>query len=147
MKLQGLDFRRVEFGSAAYQEMVALRIEILRRPLGLAHEGPDPTLEPKCIHLAAFHGDSVVGTLVLEPVDSTTLKMRQVATRGDLRRRGIASGLVGFAEGFARAAGHVRLIAHARETAVEFYRKLGYEIGDTTFLEVTLPHRHIAKKL
>lgn len=147
MKLEGLSIRRIEFGSAEYLDAVDLRIELLRRPLGLAHERFDQALEAKCMHFAAFHQDTVVGTLVLEPVDSTTLKMRQVATREGLRGMGIASGLVRAAEEFARAGGHVRLVAHARETAIEFYRKLGYEIGETTFIEVTLPHRHIAKNL
>ena len=147
MKLPGVFFSRVEFGSPEYHAMAALRIDVLRRPLGLEQQHPDPSIERRCVHFAAFLEGHVLGTLVLEPVDPTTLKMRQVATRDGFRRMGIASGLVRVAEEYARATGHVRLIAHARESAIEFYQALGYEIGKTSFLEVTIPHRHIAKNL
>jgi GNAT superfamily N-acetyltransferase len=126
---------------------VELRIDVLRRPLGLELDPIDPEVEAASLHLAAFAGELVVGTLVLEPVDGSTLKMRQVATRDGFRRRGIATGLVAAAEDLARSLGHRRLIAHARESAVGFYRRLGYEIGEAPFIEVTLPHRRIAKDL
>jgi predicted GNAT family N-acyltransferase len=36
---------------------------------------------------------------------------------------------------------------HAREVAVGFYRKCGYAVQGEPFLEVTIPHFHMEKKL
>jgi hypothetical protein len=35
----------------------------------------------------------------------------------------------------------------ARETAVGFYKKLGYAIGGDEFIEVTVPHFRMVKRL
>jgi predicted GNAT family N-acyltransferase len=36
---------------------------------------------------------------------------------------------------------------HARETAVEFYEKYGYEKVGEQFIEVTVPHWEMVKRL
>ena len=55
--------------------------------------------------------------------------------------------LIRFAETTAAAQGFTRLVAHARDTATEFYRKMGYWISDELFLETTIPHRLVTKEL
>ncbi len=39
--------------------------------------------------------------------------------------------------------GYKRIYLHAREVALDFYLKLGYEIFGEEFVEVTIPHRHM----
>ena len=41
--------------------------------------------------------------------------------------------------------GYSRVYLHAREVAIEFYRKLGYEVFGEGFVEVGIPHRHMQK--
>jgi predicted GNAT family N-acyltransferase len=43
--------------------------------------------------------------------------------------------------------GYHRVYLHAREYAVEFYLKLGYEIFGEEFIEVGINHRHMHKIL
>ena len=81
--------------------------------------------EPRCRHFAALDGAAVVGTLLLQPRDATTVKMRQVAVPPRRQGGGVGAGLVGFAEDWARQQGFREMIAHARETAVPFYRAAG----------------------
>ena len=45
------------------------------------------------------------------------------------------------------ARGFVSLSLHARSIAVGFYEKLGYETVGDEFIEVSIPHRKMAKRL
>lgn len=55
--------------------------------------------------------------------------------------------IVLFAESVAKLRGHERLMLHARESAVPFYLRLGYEIEGEPFTEVGLTHRLMSKSL
>jgi GNAT superfamily N-acetyltransferase len=139
--------REFPFGSSDYQAALTLREEVLRIPLGIMWTPEELQDEITCMHLGCFLGDRLVGCLVLKPLDTTTIKMRQVAIAPDLQRRGVGSALVAFAEQVARTAGYSRMTAHAREPAVPFYRKHGYTVEGDRFSEVTIPHYAIAKDL
>ncbi len=39
------------------------------------------------------------------------------------------------------------MIMHARKTAVGFYEKLGYKVTGKEFVEITIPHVVMEKKL
>ena len=46
-----------------------------------------------------------------------------------------------------RGGGYEEIVLHARETALGFYQKLGYETEGDSFTEVGLPHSAMRKKL
>ncbi len=148
-----MTFREVSVGSAEYDRTVALRDEVLRKPLGLSWTDAERALERKSFHLAAFEdvgeedGKVLMGCLVLTPVGVATIKMRQVAIDPRLQKRGVGTALVEFAETFAAKVGYEKMIAHARDTAVPFYVRLGYTVHDPKFTEVGLPHFLIRKDL
>ncbi len=145
MAIPSLQCAVFEFGSAAYRESVALRYEVLRKPLGLTWEKGAFDGEEKAIHVGCFENGTLVGSLILKPVDATTLKMRQVAVANDRQSRGIGSELVRFSESVAVARGFTTIVANARDVAVTFYRRLGYQVEGDPFVEVGIPHRFIRK--
>ena len=140
-------FREILPGSSEYGAAVALRHAVLRAPLGLEFTHAEIADEPKCFHLAAIAGGEVIGTLLLKPLDAQAVKMRQVAVHPDLQCRGIGARLVRFAEAFAREKGCARVVAHARGTALTFYERLGYTAEGAPFLEKTIPHQLVMKRL
>ena len=73
--------------------------------------------------------------------------MRQVAVVSDLQGQGIGRALVEYSEALARKLGFRRMVLHARETAVAFYKKLGYLRIGGRFEEVTIPHWAMTKQL
>jgi GNAT superfamily N-acetyltransferase len=73
--------------------------------------------------------------------------MRQVAVQPARQGGGIGAGLVGFAEAWARERGFRKIVAHARGTAVDFYRRLNYTVEGEPFLECTIPHQLVSKTL
>ncbi len=139
---------QIEFATPEYDEAVALRYEVLRRPLGLEYTPEQLAVEYDQIHLAAYASDNqLVGYLNLTPQDEKTIKMRQVAVAPDWQGRGVGQKLVEASEAVARRMGISSMELHARETAVPFYLKLGYEVEGTQFEEVTIPHFKMKKRL
>jgi predicted N-acetyltransferase YhbS len=138
-----LQISEIAHRSPAYEQAVALREAVLRRPLGLDFTRQELDDEAASHHVAAFDGHAdgpLVGCLVLLPVDAEVVRMRQVAVRPDRQRCGIGGALVHFAEEAARTRGYRTIVAHVREPAVPFYARLGYERVGERFVEVTLPH-------
>jgi ribosomal protein S18 acetylase RimI-like enzyme len=128
-------------------QTVRLRDELLRRPLGLAFDHRELSAEKDFFHLACRRGNMMAACVVLEPLSSRRIRMRQLAVRTELQGRGIGRALVAFSERFARQQGFDEIILHARETAVGFYERLGYESDGGRFIEVTIPHVRMRKLL
>lgn len=142
-----LKIKEIKPGTEEYRLELELRTRILRAPLGLNYSTADISEETNDIHLGAFDGEQIVGCLLLRPVDAQLLKMRQVAVSHEYQGKGIGKQLVLASEEVARGIGVTELHLHARETAVLFYRKLGYEVYGSPFLEVSIPHRKMRKSL
>jgi N-acetylglutamate synthase-like GNAT family acetyltransferase len=137
----------VPHGGAAWQECVQLRLEVLRRPLGLTFAPEALAAESADLHLAAYQGEALLGCLVLSRVDAETVRMRQVAIHPDRQRGGLGTLLVAESEVQARRLGYRTMTLHARQTAVAYYERLGYRAVGEPFVEVTIPHRTMEKRL
>ena len=145
--METLLLRLVLHGSPEYEETVALRDEILRRPLGLRFTPEVLGAESGDMHLACYENGALVGCLILSPGDAGTIKMRQVAVAEQLQGRGVGRALVERSEEIAREHGFREMVLHARDTAVPFYERLGYERVGEQFQEVNLPHWKMRKSL
>ncbi|MCC7439274.1 MAG: GNAT family N-acetyltransferase [Armatimonadetes bacterium] len=140
-----LTIRQIQHGTAEYEETVALRDDILRRPLGLTFTPESLAGEASEIHIACYSSNQLVGCLILAPLGNGELKMRQVAVADLAQGQGIGKAMVEFSENFARNNGFSSISMHARETAVPFYLKLGYEVIGERFEEVSIPHFKMTK--
>ena len=99
-------------------------------------------------HLVATAASgAIVGYLNLTPLDAQTVKMRQVAVSPEAQGQGIGTALVRFSEALAAQQGFHEMVLHARETAVPFYLRLGYEQVGERFEEVGIPHFKMRKQL
>jgi GNAT superfamily N-acetyltransferase len=139
--------RIIDFGSKEYEKMVDLRYQILRKPLGLSFDKAELDKESNDILLGCFDDDRLEGCCLLTKEDDTTVRLRQMAVLAGLQGKGIGKALMFFAENVARDASFQKITMHARKTAVGFYEKLGYTISGSEFIEVTLPHYAMEKKL
>ncbi|MGE3799880.1 MAG: GNAT family N-acetyltransferase [Candidatus Kapaibacterium sp.] len=143
-----MDCREILYGSREYEETVALRDVVLRRPLGLVFSSETLKAESSDFHLACYGDEGeLLACLILTPEDTENIRMRQVAVREDLQGGGIGTTLVQFSEEFAKARRFSCMTMHARESAVPFYERLNYERYGERFEEVTIPHWKMRKKL
>ncbi len=139
--------KQFDYNSDLYNRELELRNKVLRIPLGLNLYAEDLSSEVSQWHIGAFINSEMVGVLLLVPLDNHEIKMRQVAVNFAFQGKNIGSKLVTFAESLAVSRGYQRMILNARQTAVPFYRKLGYEIVGDVFTEVTIPHFKMQKAL
>lgn len=90
--------------------------------------------EPSTWHFAGQFGESVVASASLYPstwpLDDTldALQLRYMAVDPSVQGRGVGRVLLVQAEAIVRANGVVRIWAHARDSAVGFYRALGWGV-------------------
>jgi len=142
-----MGLKQIDHGSAEYKKMVELRKEILRKPLGLDFSEADLENEKDDTLIAAFDDDEMVGCCMLCKIDDERVKLRQMAVHEDVQGKGLGAAILNFAENIARDKGYKTIFMHARESAVGFYEKLGYQINSEVFYEVNLPHYVMEKRL
>lgn len=146
--MKDYNFYQIDFASPEYDEAVALRNKILRIPLGLEFTEEQLEKEWNEFHFVLKdQHDTLLACLIFKPVDSEILKMRQVTVDDKLQSKGIGSLLVKESELWAQQKAYRKIELHARDTAVEFYLKLGYEVSGPEFKEVGIPHRKMVKAL
>jgi predicted GNAT family N-acyltransferase len=137
---------QIDFATPEYDEAVALRYEVLRRPLGLTYSPEQLAGEWDNLHIAAFESSGkMVGYLNLTPVNTLEVKMRQVAVDPANQGKGIGKAMVAFSEELAKQLNFKEITLHARKTAVPFYLQQGYEMMGDEFEEVSIPHFKMKK--
>lgn len=139
----------VAFQSEMYLKSLELRDKVLRKPLGLSIGDEVLDQEKSQIHLIAVDTkNAIIGVVVMVPnYLNTTAKLRQMATAKMIRGKGVGKSLVQALETKAKEMGQTRVVLHAREAALGFYLKLGYEVSSDVFFEVGIPHYKMSKSL
>lgn len=137
----------IDHGTAEYEQMVKLRDDILRKPLGLSFTDDELEREKNNLHIVAYEDERMLGCCMLIEEDPQTVRLRQMAVMNDLQGKGIGKALMQFAENLARDRGYKRITMHARKEASGFYEKMGYKRLGSEFQEITIPHYVMEKEL
>jgi len=139
--------KMVQHGTAEYEQMVALRHQLLRKPLGLQFSAEELAEEKNNILLAYTDDDIMEACCMLVKVDAHTVRLRQLAVLAGLQGKGIGRAMVQFAENLARDNRYNSIIMHARQDSIHFFEKLGYQVQSAPFIELTIPHVVMGKEL
>ena len=145
-----LEFAQIDANSSGYRDLVEFRRRILRTPLGLDFTPEQLAKEQADIQIGAYLDGQLVGCAVLSAVDEShglVVRLRQMAVDPDRRGRGVGAEILAFAEKLAAERGYREIVLHARETAAPFYERAGYVPTGEIFMEVTIPHRKMVKRL
>ncbi|HEU5366417.1 MAG TPA: GNAT family N-acetyltransferase [Hanamia sp.] len=142
-----MPLKQIDHGTKEYEQMIKLRFEILRKPLHLDFSEEELEREKNDILIGAFEDDKMLGCCLLTKVDKHCVRLRQMAVQNNLQGKGIGASLMNFAENVARDHGYKKIIMHARKTAIGFYEKLGYTVTGKEFIEISIPHVVMEKKL
>lgn len=137
----------IDHGTPEYHQMLKLRDEILRKPLGLGFTEEELEKEKNNMLIGAFDDEDILGCCMLVEENPTTVRLRQMAVINDLQGKGIGKALTSFAENLARDHGYKIMSMHARKTVVGFYEKMGYKVKGEEFTEITIPHYVMEKVL
>ena len=137
----------IDHGTPEYRQMIKLRDDLLRKPLGLSFTKEELEKEKENMLIGAFDDDDILGCCMLVEQDPTTVRLRQMAVLNDLQGKGIGKALTIFAENIARDHGYKIMNMHARSNVVGFYEKMGYKVIGDEFIEITISHYVMEKDL
>ena len=134
----------IDTSSSYYPAEQELRNSVLLRPIGIADHAWEMHDE-KAWHFVALDNNTVIGCVVLVPLDAekTKTQLMQMAVQTDQQGKGVGKLLVKELLSFSRENGIKEVACHARDTAVPFYLNLGFEIYDDAFVEVGIQHYHM----
>lgn len=137
----------IDFGTKEYQQMIDLRNEILRKPLGMELESSDIEADKENILIGAFEEEKMLGCCILVKEGDLGVVLRQMAVRNQLQGKGIGRALMEFAETIARDIGYREISMHARSSAAGFYEKMGYNVTGEEFLKLSIAHILMKKRI
>jgi len=142
-----VDFRISAYDSDAYRQLLALRVETLRKPLGLTFSEEHLALDVHCKHLGLWQAHEPVAVCMLMDVGEGVVKLRGMGVHPAWQGNGMGRRLLAHAEAFAKENGWQRITLHARRYAEGFYARCGYVAIGHEFLEIGLPHIVMEKDL
>ena len=137
----------IDYGTHEYRQMLKLRDDLLRKPLGLSFSKDELEKEKDNILIGAFDDDDILGCCMLVEQAPGVARVRQMAVLNNLQGKGVGKAIMQFAENLARDRGYKSLMMHARKNTVEFFEKLGYKVSSAEFVEITIPHLVMEKEL
>jgi len=142
-----MPIKLIDHGTKEYKQMIDLRYDILRKPLRLSFLEEELEKEKKDILIGAFEEEKMLGCCLLTEIDKDCIQLRQMAVQNNLQGKGIGASMMNFAEHVAKDAGYKILMMHARKSAIGFYERLGYKVSGNEFLEISIPHFVMEKKI
>jgi len=137
----------IDFGTPEYQQMIKMREDILRKPLGLTFSHDEIEKEKDNLLIGAFEEEEMLGCCMIVEMDPRKARLRQMAVMNNLQGKGIGRALIQFAENLARDHGYRVMSMHARKPTIPFFEKMGYKITSPEFIEITIPHFEMEKEL
>jgi hypothetical protein len=91
-----MPIKQIDHGTKEYTQMVELRKEILRRPLGLTFDAKELEREKDDILIAALEEDKMLGCCLLTKVDNQCVRLRQMAVQNNLQGKGIGATMMNY---------------------------------------------------
>ena len=145
--MQNITFKSFTHDSPLYEESIVLRNRILIEAVGRHEDCRDFDFPEKDIYISAFDGDTLISTAIITPLDDNTVQMRQMAVDNAYQGQGVGKAIVKEFERITVRKGYSSIILHSRESAVPFYKALGYETHGKYFYEIDIAHVEMRKIL
>ena len=142
-----MEFVEIDWNSNLYILEIELRDRLLRAPLGLTFSLEELEAESADLHFALVDQEQVRACAVIVPLSSDLAKLRQMAVHENYQRQGLGSSLIRQIESALQQRGCQNIELNAREEAVSFYQRLGYQTAGDRFMEVGIGHWKMRRQL
>ena len=140
--------KEIKFNTVEYMESLRLRSDVLRAPLGKELTDSDTFGEESQLHFGCFSKHQLKACVVAKPTENDTqVKLRQMAVATSFQGKGAGKKLILDFEVFLKENGVKTIELSARETAILFYEKLGYEVDGDVYLEQGIKHIKMQKNI
>ena len=131
-----------------FEDYFELRWRILRKPWNQPQGSEQDADEDISYHLMAIDNDQVIGVARLQFTNNNSAQLRYMAVDNNYQKQGIGRSIVEHMETYAMQHKANELFLNARDNALIFYKKLGYEITEKSYLLFnSIQHYKMRKKL
>ena len=118
-----------------FKDYYHLRWKLLRAAWHQPEGSEFDDIETSCFHVIAIDTeDTIIGVARLQFNSESEAQIRYMAVSPAFERNGIGHSMICYMEDLAMRTGHHNMILNARESAVGFYKKLGYEVTGKSYL-------------
>ncbi|NBO76171.1 MAG: YbgC/FadM family acyl-CoA thioesterase [Betaproteobacteria bacterium] len=129
-------------------EAAALRVAVFVQEQGVPQEIEQDGLDEQAHHVVARNRLGLaVGTGRLLPIDARRGKIGRMAVLPTVRGAGIGQALLNTLCERARTDGLIEVVLHAQTSALDFYRRAGFEVASEPFEEAGIEHRLMRRAL
>ena len=134
---------------AEFKDYYHLRWKLLRAAWHQPEGSEVDDIETDCFHVIAIDSeDTIIGVTRLQFNSDNEAQIRYMAVAPEYQRQGVGRSMINYMEDHAMRTGHHNLVLDARDPAVGFYEKLGYEvIGKSYLLFDEIQHYKMQKHL
>lgn len=132
-----------------FEQYYKLRYRTLRQPWGQPEGSERVEDDATAIHAMLVNdAGEAVGVCRMHLATPEEAQIRFMGIRQDMQGKQLGDLLMQYQEARARDLGATRMMLHARENAVNFYRRNGYEIEEKSYLLFgSIQHYRMAKQL
>lgn len=133
----------------AFEQYYRLRHQTLREPWGQPQGSERVDDDATAIHAMLLNdAGEALGVCRMHLNSPQEAQIRFMGIRQDMQGQRLGDQLMRYQEARARKLGAKRMVLHARENAVNFYRRNGYEVEEESYLLFgTIQHYKMAKQL
>ena len=118
-----------------FKSYFQLRWKLLRAPWNQPEGSEIDEIEKQCFHLMAVdESGNIIGVARLQFNSETEAQIRYMAVARSHERQGVGRELINALEKHAATTAHSMIVLDAREPAVRFYQKSGYQILEKSYL-------------
>ena len=117
-----------------FKQYYHLRWKLLRAPWNEPEGSEKDDDEDDSFHVIAKDNAQIVGVARLQNISPQQAQVRYMAVSEDYQGRGAGRKIMQHIEAHARKNGIREIFLHAREPAVPFYEKLGYQHVEKSYL-------------
>jgi len=133
---------------AEFKQYFELRWRILRKPWNEPEGSEQDSDEDSAYHLMTIEKGRIMGVARLQFVENNSAQLRYMAVDKAHQNKGIGRSMIEHMETYAKQHAANELFMHARENALIFYKNLGYEITEKSYLLFdSIQHYKMIKKL
>lgn len=114
--------------TSEWEEYYDLRYRILREPWKQPRGSERNEGDATGMHFGLYDSNQLLGILRLDSMEIGISQIRFMAVETSNQGKGIGENLMLFAEEISKNRGDKKIILHAREIALGFYEKMGYQL-------------------
>jgi ribosomal protein S18 acetylase RimI-like enzyme len=120
--------------TSEWEEYYDLRYRILREPWKQPRGSERNEGDETGMHFGLYDSNQLLGILRLDSMEIGISQIRFMAVETSNQGKGIGENLMLFAEEISKNRGDKKIILHAREIALGFYEKMGYQLIEKSHL-------------